>query len=355
MPIKRLLPVLSVGMLAITAWPGQAQPGAPAVLDMSALSERLDEWEQLAYHGSPETARYALYQLRRRPLLIASWRPLEPGRSTLDRAGAREVAAAVLEEAYPPSDEELYEGTHRGHRLWTYRPESPGSVVESVLAMWACPVTQRLFTVQMSIDRALETDPRWLDTLEEIRESIACHGPVIAPATEWMSRSQVVLHDRLHLGFRLPEDWTSGLLDAGTTRQSGSLWATSRELVGMILLQRRDDRSGSLLDFLRTTVDLIPVALARTGRTIQVLPGQEERVGEEWRIRGVFRVEDPEWSWVGGEHRFALVAFTARGEQHALLASWLATTNIRGAPVELALPWEMVESLLERVAGSYYP
>jgi hypothetical protein len=207
----------------------------------------------------------------------------------------------------------------------------------------------------MSVDPALETDPKWLDTMEEIRDSIACHGPVAAPAAEVMRRSQVVLHDRLRLGFRLPGNWVSGLLDPGATRQSGALWATSRELVGMIILRRRDDRTGSLLEFLRTTVDLIPVALARTGRTIQVLPEQEERMGAEWRIRGVYRVEDLEWSWIDGEHRFALVAFTARGEQHVLLVSWLATTNIRGAPVELALPWEMVERLLERVSSGYYP
>lgn len=333
----------------------EAQPGAPATLDLEMISEPLDAWERVASSGSAETARYALYQLRRRPLLVLSWRPLRADERQLGRDVALGLAGQSLgrDSPFPLEPGSLREWTHLGHPGWAYASAEAGDLPRVLI--WPCPATDRLFVAELSLDRELETDPDWLEVLEAIVSSIACHGPVRQGPPAAVPLDRIVLRDQLHLGLRLPAAWRAGLLDPGSTAQQGSLWAASTKSVGLVLLRRRDDRSGTLREFLQTTVDLLPVALGREGRTVQVIQESVRRAGQEWEARGFFRVEDREWEWIDGEHRFAIRAFPARGEHHAILVSWRATGSVKGVPLDLQTPWSLVEALLDRASSAYYP
>jgi hypothetical protein len=336
------------------AW---SQPGAPAALDLEVFQEPLEEWDQIAYSGTLETARYALYQLRQRPLLALYWRPLAASELSFDRAWALDFMAETVDPEYRLSldTSDLREWTHLDHPAWMYAgPDQSESGIDRVI-VWPCLTSGRLFAVELTIDRTLETDPEWLSVLQSVASSIACHGPVRQVEQPAVALDRVVLRDDLRLGFRVPSDWESGLLDHGSTPQQGILWVATTRSTGMVLLRRRDDRSGPLRELLQTTVELLPVALARENRTVQVIQEGEQHLGNEWAARGVFRVQDPEWGWISGEHRFMILVFGARGEQHAILVSWLATPDVKGMPLGLTTPWNLVERLMERASSAYYP
>ena len=158
------------------------------------------------------------------------------------------------------------------------------------------------------------------------------------------------------LGFRLPEGWRSGVLDPASTARAGSVWSVSSESVGLILVRRRDDREGELRDFLRSTLEMLPVVLGRQEmRTVLVLPGDLQMVEGSWYTEGVFQVSDPEWPWIQGEHRFAVQAFGALGEQHALLISWRAVSDVWDVSFDTGPSWEQIRHWLDRIKRGYRP
>ncbi len=334
-----------------------AQPGGPAVLDLEAFQEPLETWEQVAYGGTAETARYGLYQIRQRPLFTLYWRQLSASEHAIDRVGALNFLSEAFDPEYRLSvaPTALREFTHLDHAGWMYARHEPGEAVAERALVWPCPVSGRLFAAELTIDTTLETDPGWLSVLQAIASSVACHGPVRRVERADLDLGEVFRRDDLRLGLRVPAAWEAGLLDPGSTAEQGSVWAATTRSVGMVLLRRRDDRSGSLQEFLQTTVELLPVALARENRTVQVVQERERRAGNEWTTRGTFRVKDRDWGWISGEHRFMILAFGAVGEQHAILVSWLATPESQGMSLELTTPWQLVERLLSRAGSAYTP
>ena len=277
--------------------------------------------------------------------------------ATLEREEALDFLTETVDPEYRQAviPTALRAFTHLDHSGWKYVPREPGESVPAESLVWSCPVSGRVFAAELAIDTSLETDPGWVEVLDAIASSVACHGPVRRVDFAGLEFEELFRSDELRLGLRLPIAWEADLFDPGSTAEQGRIWAASTRSVGMVLLRRRDDRAGSLQEFLQTTVELLPVALARENRTVRVLQEGEQSIGNEWTARGTFQVEDGDWDWVSGGHRFMIRAFSAGGEHHTILVSWLATPHAHGVRLDLETPWHLVEDLLSRASTAYIP
>ncbi len=353
-PLPILLPLL---LLAAPALPAGAQPGSPARVDLTVLASPLERWERVGEGGTSDSPRYAFYQSRGRPLLILDWwRPEGPPPAGADDV-RRTVETQQTRDGVSGFVETSLEGTtHRGHAAWVLEGLLDGGRDRVRYTLWYCEVTGRVFLTEARISLELETEQTWLDVLTAAVGTLACHGPIRQPEQVTDPPLETLVRaDDLHLGLRLPRDWAWGVLDADVTDQAGSLWALPAGPVGMVLLRRRDDRTGDLAGFARDSLEMLAAVLTRAGRTVQVLPEPVQVDRGELRIRGEFTVRDPEWAWIEGTYKFLLTAFTAVGEQHVLLVSRLAETTINGMPVVPAPRWDVVELLMSGVRRAYRP
>jgi hypothetical protein len=353
-PFPVALPVL---LLAVAALPVGAQPGSPARLDLTILASPLERWERVGEGGTADGPRYAFYQSRGRPLLVLHWWRPEGSPPADPDDVRRTVEAQRLRGGVTGFVETSLEGTiHRGHAAWVLEGLLDGGRTRVRYFLWYCEVTGRVFLAEARISLELETEQAWLDVLTAAVGTLACHGPIRQPEQVTEPPLEILVRaDDLHFGLRLPRDWAWGVLGAEATDQAGSIWALPAGPVGMILLRRRDDRTGELAGFARDSLEMLAAVLTREGRTVQVLPEPMQADRDELRIRGVFTVRDPEWAWIEGTHKFLLTAFTAVGEQHVLLVSRLAATSIDGVPVEPAPGWGTIEHLMAGVRRAYRP
>ncbi|MFO7769162.1 MAG: hypothetical protein R6W82_09460 [bacterium] len=357
-----MLPPLSLpwfcALLLLSGLPGApapagAQPGGRAEVDMSFLQKPLGSWTRVSDVGGPETARLILYQFRQRSWLLLHWSARVGEGAPATAADAADRASRLTGRGWGPSEAVPSDETHRGHTLWALEREEGGTI--RAVRLWYCGRSSRTFAAETLLDRSLETDPRWMDHLEVMAASAACHGPIRPAPPMVPAHIRAVRAPRLSVGLRIPESWQWGRWGEEVTREDGALWSMDTESVGMVLLRRQDDRTGTLREFFQAALESLPVVLAGKDRSVKVVPGEVQNVEDSLYSEGHITVRDPRWDWIAGRHRFVFQAFRARGEYHGMMVSWLSETDIRGRAVVLEPGWERLRRWLDLAKSGYRP
>jgi len=345
--------LLALGAVVASCPLAPAQPGGRAEVEMSRLQKPLGSWTRVTSRGGPETARLTLYQFRQRSWLLLHWSALLGEGAPGSAREAAERMSAMTGLPWEGAEAVRADRPHRGHAVWEMEREQSGAV--HTVQLWYCEESRRTFTAETFLDRSLETDPRWMDHLQAMAASVACHGPIRPTPVMVPAHTQAAREPSLGVGLRIPDSWQWGRWGEGAGREEGSLWCMDAESVGMLIVRRQDDRPGSLEAFLLATLESLPVVLAREERSVKVVPGEIQNVEGSLYAEGHLSVRDPRWDWIDGRHRFVFQAFGARGEYHGLLVSWLSETGIRGRSVVLEPDWSRLRDWLDRAKSGYRP
>ena len=314
------IPVLLLALLLILPFSAaDAQPGGKAEVDLGRL-QKSTEWSGGVPASAGEAARRAA------ALTGVDWEA-----SRTRRSGPE----------------------HRGHPVWRLEGDEAGRI--HALRLWTCPQSGRTFAAEMYVDRSLETDLRWMDHLEAMAASTACHGPIRPAPVMLPPHTRAVREPGFGLGLRIPESWEWGRWGEGAGRDRGALWFMDAESVGTLMVRRQDDRTGTLEEFFLACLESLPVLLAGEDRTVKVVPGEVQNVEGSRYSEGYFSIRDSRWDWIDGSHRFVFQAFRARGEYHGLLLAWLSETEIRGHTVGLEPDWQRLREWLDRAKSGYRP